>query len=294
MHSTSTELFLRLRNGLTRLDTEVSAFVESQGFSPTPGSQAAIERATYQRPESLYTVSAIAQTLLESVGEHVNLLVKAMTEPINTFGCWTTVRSMLEASSIAAWLHDPKIDATQRVSRAYAHRYKGLEEQVKFGRAAGLSVDELKKLEDMVDRLERDAAALGFQALRGRNGTRYGVAERTLSATEIIKLMLNEDVAYRALSGVAHAHFWAMQPVGFARAEVQLPLTEDGARTVAMVKSAGSGRTHAFSVVRATKALAVPVWSQCVYFGWDRARLVSLLESIYDDMGMQPVTRFWQ
>lgn len=87
---TPDELFLKLRNGVTRLDTEVSAFVESQGFDPTSGSQAAIEHATYQRRESLYTVSAIAQMLLESVGEHVNLLVKAMTEPINTFGCWTS------------------------------------------------------------------------------------------------------------------------------------------------------------------------------------------------------------
>src|SRR5580700_7812306 len=132
MQLTANELFLKLRNGIVRLDTEVSAFVQSQGCDPAPGSPATIERATYQRPESLYTVSAIATMLMESVGEHVNLLLKAMTEPINTFGCWTTVRSMLELASIAAWLHDPRIDAKNRVSRAYAHRYEGLDEQVKF------------------------------------------------------------------------------------------------------------------------------------------------------------------
>ena len=294
MQISATDLFLRLRNGLTRLDTEVSAFVESQGLDPTPGSQAANERATYQRPESIYTVSTIATMLLESVGEHVNLLVKAMTEPINTFGCWTTVRSMLEASSIAAWLHDPTIDSTKRVSRAFAHRYEGVEEQVKFGRAANVSADELTKLEDLVDRLESDAVALGFSVIRDRKGNRIGLAEQTLSATEIIKLMLDEEVGYRALSGVAHAHFWAMQTFGFRPAAVQPPQTGDGARTVAMEKTAGSPHGHAFSVVRATKALAVPVWNQCLYFGWDRAQLVCLLESIYDDMGMQPGMRFWR
>ena len=294
MQMTPDELFLRLRNGLTRLDKEVSDFVASQSHDPTPGSQAATERATYQRAESLYTVSAIATVLLDSVGEHVNLLVKAMTEPINTFGCWTTVRSMLEAASIAAWLHDPKIDVQKRVSRAYAHRYEGVEEQVKFGRAADVPADELKKLQDLVDKLEHDAVSLGFPVIRDSKGKRIGIAERTLSATEIIKLMLNEEVGYRALSGVAHAHFWAMHTVGFRPATVQPPQTGDGARTVAMEKSAGSGHAHAFSVVRAMKALAVPVWNQCLYLGWDRARLVCLLESIYDDMGMQPAMRFWR
>jgi hypothetical protein len=288
------ELFLKLRNGLKRLDTEVSAFVESQGFDPTPGSQAATERTTYQRPESLYTVSAIAQMLLESVGEHLNLLVKAMTEPIDTFGCWTTVRSMLEAASIAAWLHDPNINAHQRVSRAFAHRYEGLEEQVKFGRAANATPDELKKLQDLVDKLEQDAAKLGFSTIRDNKGKRIGVAERTLSATEIIKLMLDEEVAYRVLSGVAHAHFWAMQPLGFTPAAVQPPQPQDGVKAVAMVKSAGTAHAHAYSVVRATKALAIPVWNQCLYFGWGCAQLVRLLESIYDEMGMQPALRFWR
>jgi hypothetical protein len=206
MQMTSNEVFLMMRNGLARLDEEITCFVQSQGLDPAPGSQAAIERATYVRPESLYTVSAISTMLLESVGEHVNLLVKAMTEPINTFGCWTSARSMLEPASIAAWLHDPKIDAHKRVSRAYAHRYEGLEEQVKFGCAANVSADELKKLEDLVDRLERDAVALGFPVIRDRNGKRIGIAERTPTATEIIKLMLNEECAYRALSAVAHAH----------------------------------------------------------------------------------------
>lgn len=294
MQLTPNELFLRLRSGLTRLDVEITDLVGAQGFDPRPGSQAATERATFKRPESIYTVTTIATMLLESVGEHVNLLVKAMTEPINTFGCWTTVRSMLEASAIAAWLHDPTIDATTRVSRAYAHRYEGLQEQVKFGRAANVPADELKKLEGLLDKLEAEAVALGYSTVLDHKGKRIGIAERTLPATEVIKLMLKEEVGYRALSGVAHAHFWAIQTVGFRPAAVQPPPTGDGARTVAMEKSAGSGHGHAFTVVRATKALAIPVWNQCVYFGWDQDRLAMLLESIYDDMGMTPAMRFWR
>jgi len=294
MQLTPNERYLKLRNGLTRLDTEVSAFVESQGRDPAPGSKAATERATYQRPESICTVSAIATVLLDSVGEHVNLLVKAMTEPINAFGCWTTVRSMLEAAAIAAWLHDPEIDATKRVSRAYAHRYGGLEEQVKLVGAASVSNDERKKSQDLVDKLERDAVALGYSVILDKKGNRSGIAEPTLSATKIIELMLNERVSYRVLSAVAHAHFWALQRFGLTTAAVQPSQSGDGVSTVAMEKSAGSGAGHAFLVVCATKALAISVWNQCLYFGWDRARLVCLLESIYDDIERKPVMRFWR
>lgn len=110
---TADEIFLKLRNGLVRLDTEVSAFVESQGIDPVPGSQAATERANYPNPESLFTVSGICAILLESVSEHVSLLVRAMHEPITPFACWNCVRSMLESSAISAWLHDPKITAQE-------------------------------------------------------------------------------------------------------------------------------------------------------------------------------------
>jgi hypothetical protein len=291
---TPNDAFIMLRGGLSRLDTEIPAFIQSQGIDPSPGSQAAIERASYSCPESLYTVSTIGVMLLESVGEHVTVLVRAMTEPITPFACWTCVRSMLESASIAAWLFDPKVDAQKRIGRAYAHRYEGLEEQVKFGRAANVPPDELKKIEDLVDKLEQDAVALGFPVIRDRNGKRIGVAERMQSATDIIKMMLNDECAYRMLSAVAHGHTWAMQQLGFKQAAVQPPQTGEGACTVAMEKSAGGIHMHAYSVVRATNALAVPVWNQCLYFGWDKARLANILETAYDQMSMKPVLRFWR
>ena len=291
---TPNETFLMLRGGLSRLDNEVTAFTQSQAIDPSPGSQAADERARYSRPESLYTVSGIGVTLLDSVVEHVTLLVRAMTEPITTFACCTCVRSMLESASIAAWLFDPKVDAQKRVGRSYAYLYEGLEEQVKFGRAANVTPDKLKKAEDLMDKLEHDAVALGFRVISDRNGIRKGIAEQMPSATNIIKMMLDEEWAYRLLSAVAHGHNWALLDLGFTQAAVQPPQPSDGALTVAMEKSAGGILMHAFSVKRATKALAVPVWNKCLYFGWDKDQLAAILESVYDQMSMQPATRFWR
>jgi len=291
---TPNETFLMLRAGLSRLDHEVTTFLQRQGTEPEAGSQAASERTNYSRSDSLYTVAAIGTMLLESVGEHVTVLARAMTEPITPFACLTCVRSMLESASIAAWLFDPKVDAQKRVGRAFAHRYEGLEEQVKFGRAANIPPDELKKAEDRVDKVDQDAVALGLPIIRDRNGKRIGIAERMPSATDIIKLVLDEECAYRLLSAVAHGHTWAMQQLGFTQAAVQPSQPSDGARTVAMEKSAGSSQMHAFSVVRAAKALAVPVWNQCLYFGWDKDRLAIVLESVYDQMSIQPALRFWR
>ena len=162
---TPNETFLMLRAGLSRLDHEVTTFLQRQGTEPEAGSQAASERTNYSRSDSLYTVAAIGTMLLESAGEHVTVLARAMTEPITPFACLTCVRSMLESASIAAWLFDPKVDAQKRVGRAFAHRYEGLEEQVKFGRAANIPPDELKKAEDRVDKVDQDAVALGHEGV---------------------------------------------------------------------------------------------------------------------------------
>ena len=147
MAITGTDFVFELRSALKRLGDESAGFLESQDGDPVPGSQAATELAVYPRAESLYTVTAIGTMLLEFVAEHVSVLVKAMTEPVETIACWTCVRSMLESSAIAAWLFDPRIDAQKRVGRAYAYRYEGLEQQEKLGRAMGFPAPEMKKVE---------------------------------------------------------------------------------------------------------------------------------------------------
>lgn len=294
MAMTGTEFVISLRGALTRLRDEFAAFMRSQGGEPAAGSQAAAERAAYPRPESLYTVSAIGAMLLESVAEHVTAFVKTITEPVEPIACWTCVRSMLESSAIAAWLFDPRIGAQERVGRAYAYRYEGLEQQVKFGRAANLPVGEVKKAEDLVDLLERDAANLGFVTVTDRTGRRTGVAQRMPSATDMIKAILDEEVAYRLLSAVAHAHVWAIQRLGFKAAAIQPAQPADGVQLTAMEKSSGSVEGYNFLVQRAAKSLALPLWNQCLYFGWQKDRLAGLLESVYDQMQALAAVRFWR
>jgi hypothetical protein len=215
MTMTGNEFATVLRNALRGFHAEAAKFWQSHRPEPLAGSQAATEWTTYARPDSPRTVAAITSVLMESIGEHLTAFVKTITEPVEPIACWTCVRSMLESSSIAAWLVEPGIGAQTRVGRSFAIRYEGMDQQVKLARAMGWPAAEVQKIEDHIDDVEQVALGLGFPPLKNKNGERIGIAQRMPSATEMIKTMLDEELAYRLLSTVAYRHFWAINRLGF-------------------------------------------------------------------------------
>jgi hypothetical protein len=110
-----------------------------------------------------------------------------MTEPIESLACWTCVRSMLEVSAIAGWLLDPGIDGKQRVGRAYSHRHEGLVQQIKFARTTYLPRDEVRKVEDRLERVVRDAATHGFVPVLDGRRRRIGVGQKMPGATDTLR-----------------------------------------------------------------------------------------------------------
>ncbi len=290
---TDTEFVVCMRAALGRFERALAAYFQDHGSEPAAGSQAALERASFPRAESLVTVTAIGTMLVESVGDHVSTFLKTMCEPVEIIAGWTCVRSMLETSAIAAWLYDPRIAAQERVARAYAYRYEGLEQQLKFARSICLPPVDMAKIESVIDKLANDAAALGYSDILDKNGRRIGVAMRTPKATEMIAAVLDEEPAYRLLSAMAHGHTWAIQQLGFRVAAVQPSPPADGVVVTAMEKSAGTLHGYAYLVLRAAKALGFPVWNQARYFGWDVPRLTTILEDAYDDFKAKPNVRFW-
>lgn len=290
----NTSDYIRIRDGLTRLDNALPEYVQSQGCEPRPRSPADIERTGYQCKNTYDTIASIGLMLLESVGEHFCILIRAMHEPITPYACWTCARSMLEPAAITAWLFDPKISAHQRVSRSFAYRFEGLQEQLKFVMSAGVKEEESVQILARIDQLEQKAVSLGMPTLRNSKGKRDGVGERMPSATIIIKMALNDEIAYRLFSAIAHSHSWALQQLGYEKLDYQRIKDGDKNRSVAVQKTAGNIKMHLFACSRSVNAYALPVWYQCLYFGWDKQILINLLESVYDDIGMQPITRFWR
>jgi hypothetical protein len=99
-------------------------------------------------------------------------------------------------------------------------------------------------------------------------------------------------MSYRMMSAVAHHHNWALLQLGFRQSAVRLPGEQSNGRLVE--KSAGSVHSYAFLAIRAAKSLTFPLWRKCLYYGWERDRLVAVLEALYDDMGAKDGVRFWR
>lgn len=218
--------------------------------------------------------------------------VKTVSDPVLTIACWTCVRSMLESSALSAWLLDPAIDARTRIGRTFALRYEGLEQQLKFGRFAKVDPAELKKEEDRMDDIEKIVLALGYPAVTDKKGNRIGFAQKMLSATDMIGLMLDEEGAYRILSAVAHGHHWAIIRLGFKQLVNQPDVNIGGVATKAFDKT-DNLVGFAYLGIRAARAFGIPLWDMCRYFGWDEPRLLAILARAFDKLQTTSTVRFW-
>jgi len=281
-----------LRQGLTDLYDGISKWSKSQCVDPAPDSIATKERASFSRPDFLVSASAIVTLLLESSGEHVSAFVKTITEPVEPIACWTCVRSMLETSSLAAWLHDPTIDARTRVGRAFSLRFEGMEQQEKF--AALLGQSELDAVRNSTARLVADADSLGYPIFVNPKNQRTALGQRQPNATTIIATVLDEEKKYRLLSAVAHGHFWAISQLSFRTVPNTSTQVNPGAVKVQAFEKAPSIMGIGFLGSAAFKALARPFWNHSHYFGWDSLRLEELFESVADKVSLSIPLRFWR
>jgi len=283
-----------LREALSIFYADLGKFYKDQANAPGPTSQAANEQATFQRPESLVTAWSIATLLIESGGEHVTAFVKTITEPVEPIAAWTCVRSMLESCALASWLLDPGIDATARVGRVFALRFEGLEQQLKFGRVAGVSDSELEATKKRIDDAEQVALNEGYPVVVNSRGKRIGIGQQMPSATEVIHLMLGEEPKYRLLSAVAHGHSWAILQLGFKRVTDHPRGVRIGGVPVSGFEKTAYIEGMSLLGLLAARALARPVWHQCSYFGWNKAQLKVLLDSAFDKLRATASVRFWR
>ena len=285
-----------MREALSRFCDEIKSFDADHGNDLTPGSPAVHEKAVSPRPESLVTAWCRAGVLIESGGEHVTAFVKTITEPMELIACWTCVRSMLEPCALASWLLDPRIGARTRIGRVFAIRHEGIEQELKFVRAIGGSGENLQsieKIEKRSDEVEQVALNLGYPPIVNNKGKRLGIGQKMPSATEVVKLMLDEEEIYRLLSAVTHGHDWAIRGLSLS------PVLEGDLRPavggvpVTMFKKAVDVDKLAWLGLIAAKAFAKPVWDKCNYAGWDKERLIGVLDRTFDTFPAKPTERFW-
>lgn len=291
MSSFPPEYVATLREALSTFHAEAARLVQDHGSIPAPGSKAETEQATGARPVSIVSAWSLGTQLIEFGGEHLTAFVKTITEPMEVIACWTCVRSMLESCALSAWLLDPAIDAQTRIGRVFALRYEGMEQQLKFGRATNRPANEITDAEDRINKVEQDALAIGFAPVLDKHNRRIGIALRMPNATDMIQTILDEGIAYRLLSGVAHGHSWAITGLGYKPAGPDVKL---GGVVTKPFDKTDSVTGIAYLGVRTAKSFARPLWNQCRYFGWDEPRLEELFETIFDKLQTAAEVRFWR
>lgn len=209
------------KNAISKSISSVDGFLEQTGkvwaeyeHKPFPNSIAAKELSSFIRPESIGTAYSQAATLIEVAADYAFALKSTLTEPAQSIAPWTCVRGCLEAASLSMWLFDTKIDAKERVKRSLAFRYEGLDQQAKLAETTKGKVDP-KDIRQRIDQIEQLAQELGYPRVLNKRNKRIGVGQEMPSITKIVTEMLNKEQNYRLLSGMVHAHPWALQHFGF-------------------------------------------------------------------------------
>jgi len=250
------------------------------------------EHQTFARPASIISACSMSLMFLEYADEHLSLFGKALVEPIEIFASFTCIRSMLEACSIVVWIADPAIDAKERVARVFAHRYEGLEQQLKCARSFGATPGELDKMKAHTDTVEQQAIAVGYPPLLNTKGDRKGIGTVMPPATDLIRLSLGEEPMYRLLSAVAHAHHWALGQLGFRVPSVP-PATIGTTPLHHLEKDVKIG-VLANVALLGIGAFSKSLWHFSQYMNWDRTETVSVFEKVFDTLQVKESERFWR
>ena len=153
---------------------------------------------------------------------------------------------------------------------------------------------ELDSLEKRFDDVEQTAIGLGYPRIQNSKGKRMGIARRMPGATEIIKLVLDEEKMYRLLSAVAHGHSWAILPLGFKPKNAGADAANIADIGVKWFEKQVFVKGMAYLGLRSTKAFAKALWHLWCYMGWDRAPLIVLLDNVFDQLQAKACTRFWR
>jgi hypothetical protein len=282
------EMAKSMLDAIPALHDEVGAYCNTHLGKPFPNAPAVAEMVAFRDPEIIGTAYSQGSILVEVAVDHLMAFTKTMTEPVETFAPWVSVRAVLEAGALAAWSLDPAIHAQERAKRSFAFRYEGLTELVKFLRASKSKQADVDSANKRIDDVEDEAIRLGFPKLRDKNRKRNGIGMPMPSVTQLISQVFDDEPTYRLLSAMAHGHHGALQQLGYKRHE------DNGKSDYVKLKKYISFDSIGYLSARTVRAFVRPIWYKSRQNGWDMERLRGILESAYDAMRLNEKDRFWR
>jgi hypothetical protein len=129
------ELARQMLDAIPVFANSLRDFYRSHVGKKFPDAPIEAEKAAYIDAASVDLAYDYAAFLADCVGDNMVAFHKTMVEPVALVGPWVCVRAAFETSAFAAWLADPGITVTDRVTRSFSFRHKSFDEQVKFLRS---------------------------------------------------------------------------------------------------------------------------------------------------------------
>ena len=287
------EDYERMLESLDFLVRACGDLIDDNEASWRANSQAAAESATFSDTEAVRVAYSQASLAITVAGDNTFAIVRALTQPVMTVAPWVLARAVLESASVAAWLLDPKIDASTRVSRSMSLRLKHLRDEVTYARSAlarhpGADKDFTKAIEEgnrRIDGLPSVAQKRSISPGHDKKGKLIGFPDATPASTDLAD-NLGEGDTYRLLSALAHGRSWAIMPLAARNAGV--------VAGVPVIEQHLSANSAIFLMAGVAEWFSKPMWNYVLLNGWDLGRLEGIFEEAFDRLHMVDDRRFWR
>ena len=265
-------------------------------YRPSEGSKASRELLNCCSQEALEVAYGHGARQLQLVSpDLMSGLRRALTRSPSSLVCtpWICARGVLESCSTGVWLLDPVIGSMERVSRSLNLRLKEQYLQKNLARkemASPFGIENKRELIQRIDRrihhLRNEAGKFGITEKKNRKGELLGFGSGPVSISDRIASTLKADLDYAMLSSVVHANEFAMLSLSLKRIEY----TNDRIISIPRLDP----KSAVYLVFLVFEWYARVLWTYFTLFGWDLARLKSILENQFDRADINNDFRFWR
>lgn len=265
---------------------------QAQNCSPAP-SQMAQELASCPAPENLQEAYWYAQRAAFQIAvDHIDAISRELTPPILTYSPWLSARCVLEQCSLAYWLSDTDIDFEDRLCRILNIRLRSVRDSKTWMRlaknsAGESSTEEVKRLNDRIGHMRQVAMESGVSEKCSKKGELLGFGNGLPSWTSLARVAFDAEESYRFLSGTAHGEFWTSS---LSTKVAEGDFEYAGRRLSPSIEA----HSALWIGVYVTEWFAKTSWEIFSLAGWDMKALAATLEDAYNNMAINPETRFWR
>jgi hypothetical protein len=285
---TKYELARKMLDAIPVFADSLRDFYRAHGGKSFPDAPIEAEKAAYVDSGSVDLAYDHPAFLAECAGDNMVAFHKTMVEPVALVGPWVCVRAAFETSAFAAWLADPGITVTERVTRSFSFRHKSFDEQVKFLRSRNAPPTQIQTVVQRMQHAEEEARKQKLRILKDKNHRTIGLGMQLPTATTLVVEIFKDEPSYRLLSGMTHGYPWVHGLI------IKPDKNDDGVSPRVAVTREMPSVNVGYLCARAVRAYSRAVWYRSQQLGWDLEQLKQILEHTFDSMQIVAKERFWR